>query len=66
MGLTKEELAKKIKETREKLKLTQEEVAKKAGMKANYYAVIERGEVDPGAEKLIKIFESLGIELSFP
>jgi transcriptional regulator with XRE-family HTH domain len=65
-GLSKEELGKKLRETREKLNMTQEEVASKAGLNTNYYAVIERGEVDPGMEKITKIFEVLGIKLLFP
>ena len=65
-GLSKEDLGKKLREAREKQNMTQEDVAKKAGVNTNYYAVIERGEVEARAEKLTRIFEALGIKLSFP
>ena len=41
----REQIGKNIKEIREKKKLTQEEVAKEAGILGNYYAKIERGEI---------------------
>ncbi|MDO8618606.1 MAG: helix-turn-helix transcriptional regulator [Candidatus Daviesbacteria bacterium] len=51
-------------EAREKKGLTQAEVAKKAGLKnPNYYAVIERGEVNTSYDKIKKIAEVLGIKL---
>ncbi len=56
-------LGEKLKIAREKLKLTQAEVAKKAGWGANYYACVERGEKNPTFEKLEKICEVLGLEL---
>lgn len=66
MGITKKELANKLRETREKMKLTQAEVAKKAVLNTNYYAVIERGEVEPKAGTLLRIFEALKVKLTFP
>ena len=59
-------LAKKIREAREKKNLTQAEVAKKAGLNTNYYAVIERGEVKPSVDKLERILKALGIKLTLP
>jgi transcriptional regulator with XRE-family HTH domain len=66
MSISIKELASKLKETREKKKLTQAEVAKKAGLNTNYYAVIERGEVNPKTETLIKILEALEMKLTLP
>jgi transcriptional regulator with XRE-family HTH domain len=56
------QLGQKFKEAREKKKMTQVEVAKKAGMNTNYYAVIERGEINPSFETLKKIAEALSIK----
>ena len=53
-----------IKKAREKVKLTQAEAAKKAGMNTNYFAVIERGEVNTTLETLQKISEALKINIS--
>ena len=66
MGNSIKELANKLREAREKKKLTQVEVAKKADLNTNYYAVIERGEVNPKVETLIRILEALGIKLTLP
>ncbi|MCL4354355.1 helix-turn-helix domain-containing protein [Patescibacteria group bacterium] len=55
-------LGRTLKEAREKKKMTQAEVAEKAGMNTNYYAVIERGEINPSYETLKKIAEALGIK----
>lgn len=57
----REEVGKKIKVARLKAKLTQAEVANKADIGTNYFAQIERGEVNPSLEKLHKISEVLGI-----
>ena len=54
----------KIKEIREKKELTQEGVAKKAGISANYYAKIERGTINTSIEKATKIAKALGVEVS--
>lgn len=64
MGMTKKELAKILKEKREKNKMTQAEVARKAGLNTNYYAVIERGEANTSFEKLMRVFDALGIKLT--
>ena len=57
-------LGEKLKTAREKAKLTQVEVAKKAKMSANYYAKIERGIISTAPEKLYKIFKALNVEAS--
>lgn len=60
------EIAKIFKEAREKAGMTQVEVAEKAGIDANYYARVERGEVNPRGNILDKIAKALGIKLRFP
>lgn len=55
---------KKIKEAREKLNLTQAEVAEKADMTVNYYAMIERGEVNPSYEKIKSIARVLKMKVT--
>lgn len=54
----------KIKEIREQKGFTQEEVAKKAGISANYYAKIERGTINTTIKKAINIAKALGVEIS--
>lgn len=61
-----EELGKTIKKAREKEKLTQAEVAKKANIHVNYYAQIERGEVNPSYEILESIAKALKTKFSIP
>lgn len=55
-----------LKQARENKKLTQEIVAKKAHLNTNYYAVIERGEVNVKIDTLIKILIALGVKLTLP
>lgn len=61
-----EDLAKAFKEAREKSGLTQAEVAKKAQIHVNYYARIERGEVNPRGDILSRVAKALGIKLKLP
>ncbi len=60
------ELSSKFKTAREKLGLTQEEVAKLAEIKGkgNYYAKIERGEINLTIKNLHKIIKVLKIDAS--
>ena len=60
---TRKELSEKLKRAREKANLTQLEVAEKTGMHVNYYARIERGEINTSYEKLLKIGEVLKIKI---
>lgn len=60
----RQELGEKIRIAREKANLTQEEVAKEAGMKGNYFAKIERGEINTTVQKLYKIIKALNVEAS--
>ena len=64
-NITKE-LSDKLKTAREKLGLTQEEVAKLADIKGkgNYYAKIERGEINLTVKNLNKIIKALKLNAS--
>jgi transcriptional regulator with XRE-family HTH domain len=53
-----------VREAREKLELTQEQVANKAKMTVNYYAMIERGEVNPSFEKIKSIAKVLKLKVT--
>ncbi len=55
-------LGQQLKTLREKAKLTQSEVAKKAGISVNYYARIERGEENPTWVKIEHIKKALGVK----
>ena len=61
--MTKSKIQSKIGENirlaRINLKLTQNDVAKKADVSVNYYARIERGEVNPSVDTLKAIFSVL-------
>ena len=65
MPTTRQIIAKQVKESREKRKLTQAEVAQKAEISVTYYAMIERA--DPKAnvstDKLAQIGKVLGITI---
>jgi transcriptional regulator with XRE-family HTH domain len=60
----REQVGKRIKELRLKAGFTQAEIAKKAKLNINYFAVIERGEVTTSSEKLKKISDALGVDVS--
>jgi len=60
----RKEVGERIRAARENAKLTQADVAKKAGINTNYYSVIERGEVNTTLEKLQKISKALGLDVS--
>lgn len=60
----RKEIGLKLKKARGKKNLTQAQVAEKAGVNTNYYACIERGEVNVSTEKLLKIIEVLGVKSS--
>lgn len=61
---TRKEVGLKIKVAREKKGMTQAEVAEEAGMNTNYFACIERGEVNPSLDKLYAIIKALGVKSS--
>jgi putative transcription factor len=60
----KKDFGERVKKAREKLELTQEQVAKKAKMTVNYYAMIERGEVNPSFEKIKSIAKVLKLKVT--
>ncbi len=57
--------AERVKKAREKLQLTQSQVAKKAGMTVNYYAMIERGEVNLTLDKITNIGKVLKFKIKY-
>ena len=60
---TSKGLGERLRTAREKLGLTQSDVAEKAKMTVNYYAMIERDEVNPSLKKLQSLVKVLGIKL---
>lgn len=60
----RKQLGKNLKKARLRAKMTQQEVADKAGVHVNYYARIERGEVNPSQEKLYGIVKALKVKSS--
>lgn len=61
---SKEEIGKNLKKAREKMKLTQSEVAEKAGINVNYYARIERGDARASTDVLKEIARVLKVKSS--
>lgn len=53
-----------LKKAREEKELTQAEVAEKSDMTVNYYAMIERGEVNPSMSKVRKLQKLLELNPS--
>lgn len=60
--MTDTKLGKNLREARNKTHLTQAQVAEKAGIHVNFYARIERGEVDPSLDTLKTILKILKIK----
>lgn len=60
--MTDTKLGKNLREARNKTHLTQAQVAEKAGIHVNFYARIERGEVDPSLDTLKTILKTLKIK----
>ncbi len=63
-GMGSQQLGRNIKKARQKAQMTQVEAADKAGIHVNYFARIERGEVNPSYEILESIAKALKIKLS--
>lgn len=57
-------LGEKLKKAREEAKLTQAEIAKQADITTTYYAMAERGEVNPSFEILNKLIKILKVKAS--
>lgn len=53
-----------VKTVREKLGMTQADVAKKSNMTVNYYAMIERGEVNPTYDKMKSLTKTLKLKIT--
>jgi transcriptional regulator with XRE-family HTH domain len=51
-----------LRDAREKLHLTQQEVAESAGISTNFYAQMERNEVNPSIEKVQKVKKILKLK----
>jgi transcriptional regulator with XRE-family HTH domain len=58
------EFGSRVKAAREKMGLTQVDVAEKADMTVNYFAMIERGEVNPSFEKMKAIAKVLKLKIT--
>ncbi len=63
MASTREIIAKQLKEAREKSGLTQADVAEKSEITTNYYAMIERAEVNANSDILGRIAKTLKITI---
>lgn len=63
MVTTRQSIAKQVKDAREKIKLTQAEVAEKAEITTNYYAMIERAEANANSDILGRIGKVLKISI---
>ena len=61
---TQSKIGNNIRLARQKMELTQNDVAKKADVSVNYYARIERGEVNPSVDTLKAIFTALNVKSS--
>ena len=59
------QLGKVVKEARNKLGLTQKEIAEKAGVSVNWFARFERGEENATLETRETIFKILNIKVSY-
>ena len=57
-------IGRKLQSIRQDKRLTQAEVAKRAGTNTNYYAKLERGEAVPSLKMLEKIVKALDIKSS--
>ena len=64
MDSLKKDLGKKLREIREQKGFTQAELAEKSNIHVNYYARVERGEVNSTVEVLQRIAKTLNIKSS--
>jgi len=61
---SQQEFGRKLREIREKRRLSQDEIAKLIGISITYYAGIERGEENPTFAVLERIFKTLKVKSS--
>jgi transcriptional regulator with XRE-family HTH domain len=59
--MTRQTVARKLKQIRQDKGLKQSDVAKKAGISTNYYARVERADVKPSLEVFEDIIKALGV-----
>lgn len=64
METPKKAFSKKIRAIRDKKKMTQAEVALKAGITVNYYSRVERGEENPTYDTIMALAKALGVKSS--
>ncbi len=62
--VSKNRLGENLKKARQKAGLSQVQLAKKAKIHANYYARVERGEVNPSVEIVENIAKALNVKSS--
>lgn len=60
-----EQVGKRIRQERNKLKITQEKLAEFAGLTESYIGQIERGNKNPSLESLINISNVLGVTVDY-
>ena len=53
-----------LREKRKELKLTQESLADKVGLKRSYIAKIEKGETDMQISSFVRIIKALGLDIA--
>jgi transcriptional regulator with XRE-family HTH domain len=58
-------LGQRIRQKREALKLTQEELAKNLGLTSQYISVIEQDKRSPSLPALVKLAEELGVTIDY-
>jgi len=56
-------LGKRIADYRDRLGITQDELASRAGIERSYMGTIERGERNPSYDKLVSIAKVLGVSI---
>jgi transcriptional regulator with XRE-family HTH domain len=63
MDNTHEILMRRLKELRAKRKLSQEELAERAGITSQYLSRLENGRHDPSLSVLVKLANALGVKV---
>tara|TARA_Y100000401_G_scaffold109871_1_gene106514 strand:- start:1854 stop:2060 length:207 start_codon:yes stop_codon:yes gene_type:complete len=62
--LTKQQALDTIRESQEARKMSSREVARKAGLSATSYHLIQKGKQNPSWETLFKIADAVGLQVS--
>lgn len=58
-------LGRRIRQKREALKLTQEQLAKSAGLTSQYVSIIEQDKRSPALSSLAKLADELGVSIDY-